>query len=143
VNKEVEHSLERSGDRWLRTVKITYSYPQPSAEFTPFIKGFRDWVRVYAPVGSDFVSVDGSEDGTSSDSERGKVWYSGYLELTPGQEKTMVFKYYLPDNVIKDGTWNLKIQKQAGTVGEKHKIMFANKDREFILDTDVEVKTTL
>lgn len=143
VNKEVEHSLERSGDRWLRTVKITYSYPQPSAEFTPFIKGFRDWVRVYAPAGSDFVSVDGSEDGTSSDSERGKVWYSGYLELTPGQEKTMVFKYYLPDNVIKDGTWNLKIQKQAGTVGEKHKIMFANKDREFILDTDVEVKTTL
>jgi hypothetical protein len=143
VQKEIGHSLEKSGDRWLRIVKIKYSYPQPSEEYTPFIKGFKDWVRVYAPAGSEFISVDGSEDGTMTDQERGKVWFSGYVELAPGQTKEMTFKYYIPATAIGDGVWDLRLQKQAGINGETYRIMTSGKTNEIKLTKDTQVSTKL
>jgi hypothetical protein len=143
VHKEVEHYLEKSGDRWMRTVKIKYSYPQPDAEFAPFIKGFKDWVRVYAPAGSEFISVDGTEDGTMTDQERGKVWFSGYVELTPGQTKEMTFKYFLPVNTVETGMWNLRLQKQAGINGETYRIITSGKTNEIKLTKDTQVNTKL
>jgi hypothetical protein len=143
VKKEVEQNLEKSGDRWLRTVKIKYAYPQPSAEFGPFIKGFKDWVRVYAPAGSEFVSVDGSEDGTMTDQERGKVWFSGYVELAPEQTKELTFKYYLPAQTIVNGTWDLRLQKQAGIGSEVYKIITSGKTKQIDLLRDVSLSTKL
>jgi hypothetical protein len=143
VHKEVEHYLEKSGDRWMRTVKIKYSYSQPDAEFAPFIKGFKDWVRVYAPAGSEFISVDGTEDGTMTDQERGKVWFSGYVELTPGQTKEMTFKYFLPVNTVETGMWNLRLQKQAGINGETYRIITSGKTNEIKLTKDTQVNTKL
>jgi hypothetical protein len=143
VKKEVEQSLEKSGDRWMRTVKIKYSYPQPSADFSPFIKGFKDWVRVYAPAGSEFISVDGTEDGTLSDQERGKVWFSGYVELAPDQTKELTFKYYLPAQTINNGVWDLRIQKQAGIASEVYKIITSGKTKQIDLSRDTSVSTKL
>ncbi len=142
VKKEIEQYLEKSGNRWMRTVKITYSYPQPSAEFAPFIKGFKDWVRVYAPAGSEFVSVDGSEDGTMTDQERGKVWFSGYVELATDQTKTLTFKYFLPAQTIGNGIWDLRIQKQAGIGSEVYKIITSGRTNQIdlIQDTSVSIK---
>jgi hypothetical protein len=143
VKKDIDQYLEKNGDRWIRTVKIKYSYPQPSEDFAPFIKGFKDWVRVYAPAGSEFISVDGSEDGTLSDQERGKVWFSGYVELTPEQTKELTFKYYLPAQIINNGVWDLKIQKQAGIGSEVYKIITSGKTKQIELSRDTSVSTKL
>ncbi|GIW69616.1 MAG: hypothetical protein KatS3mg101_0363 [Patescibacteria group bacterium] len=35
VTKVVNHKLEKSGDKWLRTVNIVYTYNQPAGEFAP------------------------------------------------------------------------------------------------------------
>lgn len=120
VDKTVDHKLEKEGDRWVRTVKITYAYDQPGEEFSPFIKRFRDWVRVYTPLNTELIEVQGSEDGTGEGEESNKKYYHGYIELGPGEKKEMVFKYYLPDELIKDGNYSLLIQKQPGIDRETH-----------------------
>lgn len=143
VTKQIDQTLEKSGDRWVRTVKIKYDYKRPSDDYLPFIAGFKDWVRVYAPAGSEFISVDGSEDGTLTGEERGKVWYSGYLELAPDTSKEITFKYYLPANTIVNGTWDLRLQKQGGVQPEGYKIITSGRTKELKLLKDTSVSTKL
>lgn len=89
VSKNITHTLAKEGTRWADTVNIKYTYTQPDGAYAPFVKRFRDWVRVYTPVGSELISVDGSEDQTLnlSDQERNKVWFSAYVELGPGKQR--------------------------------------------------------
>ncbi len=143
TKKEVEHTLERDGHRWVRTVKIKYQYTEPNGDYSAFVKRFRDWVRVYAPAGSELISVEGSEAEAYnlSDQERNKIWFSGYLELGPGEYKEITFKYYVPSAVIGEKTYKLDIQKQSGIDKEKHTVTFENqtKEVELIKDTFVEI----
>lgn len=143
TNKQVDHTLEKEGDKWIRTVKIKYQYTEPGADYSAFVKRFRDWVRVYAPVGSELISVEGSEAEAYnlSDQERNKIWFSGYLELGPGESKEITFKYYVPSEVIGDKTYKLDIQKQSGIDKEKHTVIYGNQTKEIELtkDTFVEI----
>jgi hypothetical protein len=107
------------------------------------MKGFKDWVRVYAPAGSEFISVDGSEDGTMTDQERGKVWFSGYVELATDQSKTLTFKYFLPAQTIGNGIWDLRIQKQAGISSEVYKIITSGRTNQIDLSQDTSVSIKL
>jgi hypothetical protein len=136
TTKKVTHSLSRDNDKWLRTVKIEYSYPQPEAQYGPFVKRFKDWVRVYAPAGSQFVNVEGSEDGTSTDQELNKTFFTGYIELAPGESKTMTFKYYLPAGKVNGDSYSLAIQKQPGIDSETHIVNVSGKTQEVTLDKD-------
>lgn len=143
THKQVEHILEKEGDKWVRTVKIKYQYTEPDSDYFAFVKRFRDWVRVYAPIGSELISVEGSEAEAYnlSDQERNKIWFSGYLELGPGESKEITFKYYIPSEVIGDKTYKLDIQKQSGIDKETHKVTHGNQTKEVELtkDTFVEI----
>jgi hypothetical protein len=139
VTKKVSHSLAQEGGKWIRTVKIDYSYKQPSDEFAPFVKRFKDWVRVYAPVGSTLISAEGSEDGTTTDQERNKVWFAGYLEMGPGESKSITFKYSLPSGTVGDSMYDLTIQKQAGTNGEVFSVDVFGKHQELVLARDTKI----
>lgn len=144
TKKEVTHTLEKEGDRWLRTVKINYQYTEPGPEFGALVKRFRDWVRVYTPIGTELVSIEGSENQNHnlSDQERNKVWYSGYLELGPGESKEIVFKYYLPSEFVSEDNYVLNIQKQSGIEREKHTVNYNGNSKEIDLfkDTTVNIK---
>lgn len=142
TSKEVTHTLEKDGDRWLRTVKVKYQYTEPSAEYGALVKRFRDWIRLYVPVGSELVSVEGSENQeyNMSDQERNKTWYSGYLELGPGESKEITFKYYIPSDTVKNGEYKLNIQKQSGIDKEKHTVVYGGEIKEIDLDKDVTVE---
>ena len=76
-----------------------------------------------------------------SDQERDKVWFSGYLELGPGESKEITFKYYLPSDAI-NNNYKLTIQKQSGIDKEKHTVNYNGqiKEIELIKDTTVEMK---
>ena len=143
VSKEVTHTVTKEGDRWLRKVNIKYTYKEPTGDYTLFAKRFRDWVRVYAPEGSEFISVDGSEDGTSSAIERGKVWYSGYVELSPGESKEMTFSYYLPVGMNFTDIYSLTLQKQGGVDTEVYNLNVNGKKEKIDLKTDRNIKVTL
>lgn len=140
VNKEVNHSLEKDGNRWLRKVNIKYTYTEPTGDYALFAKRFRDWVRVYAPAGSQFIGVDGSEDGTMTDQERGKVWYSGYLEMGPGESKEITFSYYLPEGMDFSSAYELTLQKQGGVATETHTVSINGKKEVIDLKSDRNVR---
>jgi len=144
TTKEVSHTLEKQNDKWLRTVKIKYHYTEPDSEYSALVKRFKDWVRVYAPVGSELVSVEGSEAPAYnlSDQERNKIWFSGYLELGPGESKEIIFKYHIPAEAVGTDAYKLNIQKQAGIDKEKHTVTYGNGTKEIELskDTVVEIK---
>lgn len=143
VNKTVDHILQKEGDRWVRTEKITYKYDQPGDEYAPFVKRFRDWVRVYTPANTELISIDGSEDETGSGEERDKKYYSGYIELGPGETKNMAFKYYLPEGVITGNNYNLLIQKQPGIDKETHVVNVDGKTSTIELTKDTKFSTKL
>lgn len=142
ASKKVTQTLEKQGDKWIKTVKLDYSYPEPAGDFAPFVKRFRDWVRVYAPIGSTFIGVEGSEDGTMTDQERNKVWFSGYVELGPNETKSMTFKYELPKDAVTGDTYVLDLQKQGGIDKEEYTIVVNGKSQviELTKDTKVTVK---
>lgn len=145
THKEITHTLAKEGVRWADTVNIKYTYTQPDGDYAPFVKRFRDWVRVYAPAGSELISTTGSEDGSLnlSDQERNKVWFSGYIELGPGETKEMTFKYYLPENIVSGDTYNLTIQKQAGIDKENYIIISNGKKQDIELTTDRKITVQL
>ncbi|MFC1756065.1 DUF4012 domain-containing protein [Patescibacteria group bacterium] len=143
VDKMVDHKIEKEGDRWVRTVKITYTYEQPGEEYGPFIKRFKDWVRVYAPFNSELMSIDGSEDETGTGEEKNKTYYHAYIELGPGEKKELTFKYYLPDEVVKDGKYTLLIQKQPGIDKEVHVVSVGSETKTIELEKDYTFYTKL
>ena len=141
--KKVTHALVKEGDKWVRTVQIDYTYTQPTEEFAPFAARFKDWVRVYVPLGSQFISLDGSEDGTTSDQELNKTYFTGYIELASGETKTLKFKYYLPAGKVNGDNYSLTIQKQAGIDSETHVVDVAGKKQEITLNKDTVVNFKL
>ncbi len=143
VTKNVDHTLEKEGNRWVRTVKITYTYDQPSEAYAPFVKRFRDWVRVYVPQGSELISVEGSADSFGEAEERGKVAFDGYTEIGPGESTTMTFKYYLPDGVVTGDVYNLYVQKQAGVNGDTYTVTVNGKTEKIDLLRDYKYSTKL
>jgi len=143
VTKEVTETATKEDNRWLRKVNIKYTYKEPTGDYTLFAKRFRDLVRVYAPQGSEFISVEGSEDGTLSSTERGKVWFSGYIEMSPGESKEMTFSYYLPENINFTDAYTMTIQKQGGIGTEIYNLNINGKKEEVELKTDKVVRVSL
>jgi len=155
VTREISHTIAKENNRWVRTTKVKYSYPKPSAEFNDFVKRYQDWYRLYVPEGSELISIKGNEtDVTYQDKERGKQYFGGFLTLTPEETKEIEIKYYLPNSVVKDGKYNLYIQKQSGQGPEKYdftvngkKIEFEDKSKKknpfIIIDSDYSLDVDL
>ncbi len=143
VNKTVDHTLTKENNRWVDTVKIKYTYTSPQGDYTLFAKRFKDWVRVLTPLGSEFISVDGSEDGTEKGEVRGKTYFTGYVELGPDESKEMTFKYYLPATTVEGDKYMLTIQKQPGIDKELHRVTVNGKTVDYMLSTDKEITVSL
>lgn len=143
VDKVVTHTLAKEDTKWVRTVNVKYTYKEPGPEFAPFVKRFRDWVRVYTPLGSELIEVTGSEDVSGKGEERNKTYFHGFITLGPGETKELTFKYYLPSGVIKNGEYNLYIQKQLSIDSEVHHVVVNGESQELELKWDKEYTKAL
>ena len=128
---KTDHALERT---------LSYAIaPDGQGNFTASAKmkykhtGGFDWrttryftyARVYAPIGSELVSVSGTVKFGSAETDKpafgeesGKMWFGVFASLAPGQERELVFNYRLPPKISADivaGKYNLFVQKQLGT----------------------------
>lgn len=134
VTREISHTLAKENNRWIRTTKVKYSYPRPTAEYNDFVKRYQDWFRLYVPEGSEFISMQGNEvEVVYQDKERGKQYFGGFLTLSPEETKEIEIKYYLPNNIIKNGKYTLYVQKQSGQGPEKYDFTINGKKQEFEL----------
>jgi hypothetical protein len=113
----------------LATVTLTYTHPMaaadPGCDPSPrygetyadlTARCYFDYVRVYAPGGSELIDVSGIDPQTvtSAVGEQGLQVFGGYLVLPPGGVKTVTFTYSLPTH-ISPATYRLLVQRQSGT----------------------------
>lgn len=100
----------------------------------------RNWIRFYAPKGSELISFAGSKKKVQTYDELGKTVFAGYLEVTPLGKAEVIVKYSLPTSVnARD--YKLLIQKQPGTYDDKLEVVIDGKNvYKGVLDMDKEIK---
>ena len=143
VTKEVTHTLEKEGSRWVREVDVTYTYTPLGGEYGALEARFQDWMRLYVPKGSEFISLEGSLEPNTAGEERGKQYFDGFIGLAPNETATMKFRYYLPEGAVQGDNYNLYIEKQPGIDSEVHNVVVNGKTQTFTIDTDKKVYVRL
>jgi hypothetical protein len=93
-----------------------------------------DYVRVYVPLGSRLLAIQGGDAPAQVSAEAGKTVFSTLLVVAPGQTRELVLQYELPSSLPgsdEDGTlaaanaelpYSLLVQKEAGTVAVPYRV---------------------
>jgi hypothetical protein len=96
-----------------------------------------DYVRVYVPLGSRLLAIQGGDAAAQVSAEAGKTVFSTLLVVAPGQTRELVLQYELPSSLQtlpgsdQDGTlaatsagasYSLLVQKEAGTVAVPYRV---------------------
>ncbi len=120
-------SVDANGDLTARA-EITYQHAGKAVQ--ALISKYRTYTRVYTPEGTWFTKIY-TKDKTGVQnydlqknvelkSELGKRSAGVFLEVQPGETKTLVLEYKLPASVktlYQNGLYKLLVQKQPGTTG--------------------------
>lgn len=139
ISKEVK--ILGGGKEVLSTV--TVDYENTGSYNADWNTGYRDYVRVYVPKGSELVSGSGSLETITSGEDLGRTYFDAYMAVNPLQKAKLTLTYRLPEGLIKNGQpYRLLIQKQPGTDGQTYTVSVGNKKEIFVLETDriVEIK---
>jgi len=150
VTKTIDQNYQAKEDNIVKTVTINYKNPYPASDCNLERGGlclnaiYRNWFRIYTPLGSKLVESKGSEVKITSYEELGKTVFEGFLTVRPQGTAVFTISYVLPKNITNDSTLALLIQKQPGTNGEEYSIKVNGKNIEkLILLTDKEIKVNL
>jgi len=106
--------------------KVTMDYQHDGA-FDWRTTRYRSYARVYVPVGSKLIKVDGAMDKDKSaapgkvdkGTEKDRQWFGAFISIEPGKSKKLSFTYMLPDTIctqITNGQYGLFFQKQLGII---------------------------
>jgi len=151
VQESVSQDFEVGNDGTIiKKLKINYVNPHPPSDCN-LERGelclnaiLRDWIRIYVPLGSEFLESKGSEVKISSYEELGKTVFEGFLTVRPKGSATFSIFYRLPFKVTKTSPLPLLIQKQPGTNNNEYTLIINGKEIEkFPLLTDKEIKIEL
>ena len=83
-------------------------------ELVHFPGCYGDYIRIYVPQGSRFVSAEGFDDGMEYREEAGRAVIAGYVRVLPGEQRTVAVTYVPPSRPV-GGEYRLTLQKQPGT----------------------------
>lgn len=122
---------------------VTVDYENTGSYNADWNTGYRDYVRVYVPKGSELVSSSGSLETVTSGDDLGRTYFDAYMAVNPLQKAKLTLTYRLPEGLVKNGQpYQLLIQKQPGTDGQNYTVSVGNKKESFVLEADriVEIK---
>lgn len=133
VNLEIDTKAKKS------KLTINYKNDQP---YNTWLNGInRDYVRVYAPLGSKLLSVKGSEPINYVDQELGKEVFEAFIQIRPQNSISLTFEYELPKDFTDNGQYPLMIQKQPGKSAFKYTVKINGRERaKFDLAGDQDLK---
>ncbi|MBI4992806.1 MAG: DUF4012 domain-containing protein [Candidatus Magasanikbacteria bacterium] len=114
--------IQQADGRFLATAEMKYNH---TGKFDWRTSRYRTYARVYAPLGSELISVSGAMKWDRSSGpgevdqgeELGKKWFGAFIAIEPGQTGRLSFSYLLPNTIseqIKNGLYTLFVQKQSG-----------------------------
>ncbi len=120
MDKKIKYYLKQEEKRFIARVEVSY---KNNGWFDWQTTRYRTFTRTYVPYNSKLVSSLGSLEGVESYLEKDiyypKTYFTSFLSIEPGSEKTLVFEYYLPDDIsekiINNNYYSLLIQKQPGS----------------------------
>ena len=140
IERSVEQEMEIESGKVVKTVSISYNNPHKGSNCNLeagqlCLNGvYKDWVRIYVPLGSELISVVGSEDESVTGEEFSKTFFTAFFTMRPESQSKLVFKYQLPS--MNTDTYQLLIQKQPGKPTIKHTIIYNGVEQEIDLSTD-------
>ncbi len=146
VTQKVEQKIEIASEGTVtKIITVDYKNPQPPSDCNLergnlCLNGLlRDWVRIYAPKGSQLVESRGSEVKMTTGEDLGKTVFEGFLTVRPLGSSQLVVKYQLPQKYSAK-EYKLLIQKQPGTDGNDYVVIINGKKVEqFKLTSDKEL----
>ncbi len=148
IKEEVkeEYMRDKTG-KVKKIVTLTYRNPQPWSNCNLESGGlclngeYRDWLRLYVPMGSQLIKADNSLTKVTSYSDLGKTVFEGYLKLRPPGFYRLSFTYLLPFSWTEwqKLNYSLLIQKQAGSKPIKEEIKGEGKRLNFTLTQDTKI----
>ena len=137
MKRRIDYRIQPDSDRLRGQVTMTYVNTSPpdgavcrhedlfgltqyqAESYEDLTEGcYWDYVRLYVPVGSELISVDGLDEPADMSWEESKAVFGGFFVVPPGQTREVRFSYRLSDHIVDQilgGEYDLLVQKQAGT----------------------------
>ena len=112
IKRKMEYSVDLASEKPQAVLNITYEHTCRAKDW--MTSDYRDWLRVYVPVGSFLNEADGQTGDVEYFNELGKKVFGMRVDVPIGETKTITLKYDLPES-IKDGDYHLLVQKQSGS----------------------------
>ncbi|MBI4280805.1 DUF4012 domain-containing protein [Candidatus Uhrbacteria bacterium] len=134
VKRVIHYQIKPDNDRYRAQVSVTYRH---EGTFDWKTTRYRTYTRVYTPRASEFLTASGllrddrlknprqepgqievGEEKFADDQSRPATVFGGFLSVEPGEERTLVVEYFLPDAVVREqGCYELVVPKQLGAFG--------------------------
>jgi hypothetical protein len=132
VQSPIDYRVASDGAGLIATLRLTYTHaarplaPGTLCDRTPRYgdsydelteRCYWDYLRVYAPAGSEMVAAEGLEraKGERGEDNSNTTVFSGEFVLRPGERHEVVLRYRLPNSVATK-PYRLFVRKQAGTI---------------------------
>lgn len=130
VEEEIAYKVSPGSDGIEATLTLTYTHTAPAlpanepcdraprygSSYDDLIRRcYWDYLRVYAPAGSELLSADGVKHATAEPGEQGTTVITGDFVLRPGEQNRVTLRYHLPF-VAGSDPYRLDVRKQAGTL---------------------------
>jgi hypothetical protein len=151
VRQRIDYRVERSAQGTVARATITWEHTGPAgaenvcdrnARYGPTYEDlaqrcYWNYLRVYAPGGSELLDASGLNDAATEAAERGTTSFTGDFTLKPGEAHVVMLRYRLPESV---GTapYRLLARKQAGTAANPLTITAGRCREETSLARDVQ-----
>lgn len=124
LDRSLSYTIKPVGKTFQATVAMTFVH---HGTFDKFTSRYRDYARVYVPVGSKLISAKGAMDSDKSTKpgvvdqgvENGRQWFGAFTTVEPKSTKTLSFTFELAPEIveqIRTGHYELLVQKQIGTL---------------------------
>ena len=129
VTETIAYRVEPANDGLEATLTLTYTHTaragaEPICDHTSrygdsydalINRCYWDFVRVYAPAGSELLTADGLNRPAAEQGEHGTTTFTGSFSLRPGDQQVLTLRYRLPED-IPSSPYRLFVRKQAGTL---------------------------
>ena len=114
MERNLTYSFEKLDDgRYVAEAKMEYIH---NGVFDWRTSRYLSYARVFVPRGSELVEVVGSNKNIDEGEELDKQWFGAFVSVEPGETKSIVFRYILPNEVFSVDMYKLVVQKQLGTL---------------------------
>jgi len=119
VKKNITYTLTQNNSGLQAAVKLNYRH---EGGFDWRTTRYRTYTRIYAPLGSHFVSLDGLDQSTADfsstdDTKLNKTVFGFFVTIEPGTTQELTLNYTLPSAInsqLQNKQYQLLVQKQSG-----------------------------